>query len=134
MHDMHYASKPHDETVLRDDSGSRTWLYTQTSAKLTQGTEDAAAREAAGKGPAVVLSGGNQPTLAMEDTLHMLFDKHMPVLLKHHPAQVRPSSFRVVFMPTCSCYFFEFGVRSAANPSVIQPCLPPDDRNSGFSS
>jgi hypothetical protein len=90
--------KPDDETVPRDDSGCRTWLYTQTSAKLTQGTEDAAARDAAGKGPAVVLSGGNQPTLAMEDTLHMLFDKHMPVLLKHHPAQVRPSSFVL-----CSC-------------------------------
>ncbi|NJR41982.1 MAG: hypothetical protein HC767_04315 [Akkermansiaceae bacterium] len=64
-------------------------MYTQTSEEVTQGQEAAAALAAAGTGPAVVLGGGNQPFIAPEDTLHMLLDKHMPVLLKHHPAQVR---------------------------------------------
>jgi hypothetical protein len=77
-------------------SGSRTWLYTQTGAKITQGREDVAAFDAAGTGPAVVLGGGNQPFIAIEDTLHLLLDKHMPVLLKHHPAQVLPAPWCIL--------------------------------------
>lgn len=64
-------------------------MYTQTDVPLSQGCEAAAQRAAGAEGVAVVLGAGNKPFLSIEDTLHMLFDKHLPVLLKHHPAQVR---------------------------------------------
>lgn len=69
-------------------AGARTHVYTQTGAELSQGVEAAAVSGAHRIGAAVVLGAGNQPFLSIEDTLHMLFDRNLPVLLKHHPAQV----------------------------------------------
>lgn len=77
-------------------AGSHAWQYTQTSKELTQGREAAAVRSAAGAGAAVLLGAGNQAMLCAEDTLYMLFDKNLPVLLKHHPAQVH--SQKVLFL------------------------------------
>lgn len=70
-------------------AGGHAYLYTQTGKELTQGQEAAKYLSTESAGVAVVLGAGNQGFLSMEDSMYMLFDKNMPVLLKHHPIQVR---------------------------------------------
>lgn len=61
----------------------------------------------------MALGAGNQAMLYAEDTLHMLFDKGLPVLLKHHPAQARYHAAKGLensSNPKCFMVFFYFYV------------------------